>query len=202
MAVTKLSNLSVTSGRSYSSLLAGNPTYVASSYESIATATGTGSSGTITFSSIPSGFKHLQIRGIARTSAAYTTPSQIKLRFNSDSGANYTRHTLSGNGTTASAAGAISLTEASINNAVGGDGQAANLVGVSIIDILDYGSTSKYKTIRTLAGEDDNGVAGSAITITSNLWLSTSAVTSISLDTQSGNWTTQTTFALYGIKEA
>ena len=200
MAVTKLSNLSVTSGRSYSSLLAGNPTYVASSYESIATATGTGSSGTISFTSIPSGFKHLEIRGIARSTATNAT---FTIKLNSDSGSNYAQHRLFGDGTSVTASGADTLTFASVgSNAL--STTSSNIAGANIISILDYGSTSKYKTIRSFAGMDDNsGTTASQLAIRSGLWQSTSAITQIDLiAAASGSWTTQTTFALYGIKEA
>lgn len=193
MAVTKLSNLSVTSGRSYSSLLAGNPTYVASSYESIATATGTGSSGTITFSSIPSGFKHLQIRGMAYDGGAYN----IWLRMNSDTGSNYAKHSLNGTGAAVNADGQATQTKIDTNMY---GGYTSNILSTFIIDILDYASTSKNKTVRLFAGYDQNG-AGNII-VGSGLWMSTSAITTISIIDSATNFGTQTTFALYGIKEA
>ena len=60
----------------YRSMLAGNAAYVPSSYESIASATGTGSSGTITFSSIPSTYQSLQLR----VSCINTTGDNMVLR--------------------------------------------------------------------------------------------------------------------------
>ena len=63
--------------------------------ELISTATGTGSSGTITFSSIPSTYKHLQIRY-----AVIATPSNgpvTSLRFNGDTATNYTMHYVESN---------------------------------------------------------------------------------------------------------
>jgi len=163
-----------------------------SSYESIATATGTGSSGTITFSSIPSGFKYLQIRGIY-ADGGYN----LNMRFNSDSASNYARHTLNGSGSAVAAAGAASQAQMDFG-AYGA--AAANTVSACIIDILDYGSTSKYKTVRVLAGYDENGSGG--IWISSGLWQSTSAVSSLSILNLYGSYYTRTQFALYGIKEA
>ncbi|NBR25500.1 MAG: hypothetical protein EBU08_17335, partial [Micrococcales bacterium] len=75
------------------------------SYESIATATGTGSSGTITFSSIPSTYKSLQLRFNVRST---TFGSSLSLRYNSDSGSNYAQHTLYANEATITATGSSS----------------------------------------------------------------------------------------------
>lgn len=198
--ITTVKTSSVIQGMpKYRSMLAGNSAYIPSSYESIATATGTGSSGTITFSSIPSGFKHLQIRGTARSTATNYT---FTLKFNNDSGSNYAQHRLFGDGTSITASGADTLTFASIgSNSI--STTSSNIIGVNIIDILDYGSTSKYKTVRSFAGIDDNsGTTASQVVIRSGLWQSTSAITQIDLiAASSGSWTTQTTFALYGIKE-
>ena len=72
----------------------------------------------------------------------------------------------------------------------------------SIVDIVDYGSASKYKTVRSFDGADMNG-SGTEINLTSGLWLSTSAITSITLTTTGGYaFRAGTTFALYGIKGA
>ncbi len=83
-----------------------------SSYESIASATGTGSSGVITFSSIPATYKHLQIRGIAKDTYAGTFELPTRVRFNSDTGNNYTQHNLQGNGASATAQGEATGTNA------------------------------------------------------------------------------------------
>jgi len=169
----------------------------AGSYESIASATGTGSSGTITFSSIPSTYKHLQIRCIARTDTALST-DYIQFRFNSDSGSNYTYHGIEGDGATASGFGGTAQT-VSLDTNITGSAASANIMGTAIIDIIDYGSTSKYKTVKVLGGQDSNG--SGQIRLNSNLWLSTSAINRIDLTSfRSANWTTSTTFALYGIK--
>lgn len=174
-----------------------------SSYESIATATGTGSSGTITFSSIPATFKHLQIRGIARTSAAGIGVDDFAITLNNITTSSYAYHLLQGNGSTASAGGAASQTSGAIYKATTGAAATANIMGASIIDVLDYGSTTKNKTVKVFSGTDQNSTAGTGFSIiSSSLFISTAAVTSIELKTFSGNWTTATTFALYGIRES
>lgn len=168
---------------------------VPTSYESIATVTATGSQSTLTFSSIPGTYKHLQIRGIANDGS----DNGIVLRFNSDTGANYTQHRLSGNGTSASAAGSTGNSSAAN---IGWASGATNVYGASIIDIIDYASTSKYKTVRTFMGVDANASGGNtgAVYLSSNLWLSTAAVTSVSIIDPVLNFTAGTTFALYGVK--
>lgn len=167
-----------------------------SSYESIATATGTGSSGTITFSSIPSTFKHLQIR---MTCNDTNNGNFLQMTVNNDTSAsNYVRHFLKGNGSAASAGGTASGTYGSwLDSSYGGYATSTN--SVKIIDILDYASTTKNKTFRGFFGYDGNGVGD--VIISSGLWLSTSAINRIDI-IDSTNFTTGSTFALYGIKEA
>lgn len=198
MAVTKFSNLTVTSGRTYNTFLAGNPAYTPPSFESIATATGTGSSGTITFNSIPSTFKHLQLRCLAQDSGTGTTGS-IFLQFNSDTGANYAYHYLQGDGTSPTATGVNGASNIYIGRPTRG-GSYPDIMGVFIIDILDYSSTTKNKTLKSLSGVDIN-TTGSYIIQHSGAWFSTSAISTISLSIAANNATTKSTFALYGIKE-
>lgn len=185
------------------SLLAGNQYYVPPSFESIATVTGNGSSDTITFSSIPSTYKHLQIRIIAKgTSTASAGANDLYMNFNSDTtSTNYRGHALYGDGSSAGAqdegnAGYIRVERAvQTSNATNN-----NIMGVAIIDIHDYASTTKNKTSRAISGTDTNGAATAAIWLSSGLWMSTSAINSITLkSTGTGNWTTSTVISLYGI---
>jgi hypothetical protein len=182
----------------YASQISGHLFAPSGAYDSIATAVGTGSSDTITFSSIPQTYTHLEIRGIAQANASLNDYGAVGVRFNSDSGTNYTRHRLTGNGTTAGAAANTSTTFAD-----GGPGavyltSGTSTVGTTVISVLDYTSTSKYTTIRALSGTDNNGIG--LVSLSSGLWLNTNAVTSITLYQQNGNFTDKTTFALYGIK--
>lgn len=173
---------------------------------SIATANGTGSSGTITFSNIPQVYKHLQIRGISRTTTATGDGDPYYIRLNSDSGNNYAWHMIQGY-VGASSGVSASATTSTSNMYVGytaGANNSANMYEASITDILDYANTSKYKTTRTLEGFDANNDGGGlryyAMRLFSGLWQSTSAVTSITITAPNGNWTSATTFALYGIE--
>ena len=170
-----------------------------SSYESIATATGTGSSGTITFSSIPSTYQHLQLRWISRSSRAVTADN-MRVTFNSAT-STYADHILYGDGASAAAAGQTALAYITLQDATTGASATSNIMGTGILDIHDYASTTKAKTLRSMHGNDRNGAG--VIALSSGLWTSTSAITSITIVVGStGNFTTATQFALYGIKGA
>lgn len=175
----------------------------AGAFESIASATGTGSSGTITFSSIPSTYQSLHIRGIVRTDNS-AAAGNLLLRFNSDSGSNYPYHYLGGDGATTIAFGSAATTSGFAIFTSANASFNSNVVGSTIIDIHDYASTSRNKTVRAFSGVDNNSasVVGK-LALSSSLWMNTSAITSISIiASSSANFTTATQFALYGIKGA
>lgn len=171
---------------------------ITNSYESIATVSvGSGGSSTITFSSIPSTYTHLQVRGIARGTTA-SDRTDVLMRINSDTGNSYAGHQINGDGSTVSAGTLggtppvnylypVYLTAASAT---------ASVFGAVIIDILDYANTNKYKTIRSLGGSDINGSGN--ILFRSGLWQSTSAITSIVFSMS--DFAQYSHFALYGIK--
>ena len=175
------------------------------SYESIASATGTGSSGTITFSSIPSTYVALQVRGITRNTSADTSAGGLRVRLNGSSATDYTYHRLSGDGTSVAAIGSATggTSGMFIESSVAGGGQTASTVGAVIFDLHNYASSTQYKTARTFCGVNTNaGSTSDSLALVSNLWIQTTAVTSLSFISTSGNWTTDTVFALYGIKGA
>jgi hypothetical protein len=168
-------------------------------YESISTVTvGGAGSATITFSSIPSTYKHLQIRMTSRgtTSSGFG----IDIRFNNDSGGNYSpSHYLEGTGSAAISGAAISGTPTLIE--IYGQppsATTASVFGGSIIDVLDYANTNKYKTLRHLGGFDANG--SGLIDLDSGLWLSTSAINRIDITCVATAFAQYSSFALYGIR--
>lgn len=168
------------------------------SFESIATVTvGSGGSASISFTSISSGYQHLQIRGIARSDRSASNDF-FRIRFNGDTGANYKSHELYGDGSSA-----FSRVFGESNEIVGtyatGATATANRFGVFVMDILDYKNTNKNKTIRNLSGWDDNG--SGAVSFTSGFRNSTTAIDSISIAPLLGsNFVQYSHFALYGIK--
>lgn len=200
MAVSRVSLSSITQGFPKSrSFLDGNSAYIPSSFESIATATGTGSSGTIIFSSIPSTYKHLQIRFVGKITDTGGDATMF-LRFNNDATAgNYYRfHRLFGNGATAT--GASDGTGDLTGNwpILSSQTNSANAFGIGIIDILDYNG-AKYKTWRSTDGFVANTTR--QVNLRSGTWFSTSAITSFTLTASASTFfTTSSRFSLYGIK--
>lgn len=172
------------------------------SYESIATAAGTGSSGVITFSSIPSTYKSLQIRAISRSTFASTGAGNTKVQFNGDTATNYAWHNLFGDGATVTANGNATQSGILIDRTTPMASETpTQAMAVLIIDIADYASTTKAKTLRSFVGYNGNtGVSPEQVRLNSGLWTSTSAITSITLTSELGNYTTTSSFALYGIK--
>ena len=196
--IYKLSASSVTGRTNYGSMLAGNPAFVPTDFESIATVTvGSGGAADVSFTSIPSTYTHLQLRILVKSTAA--TVAYLRLRVNGDNtGSNYKRHLLYGTG---SAAGA--LADQNGFYASLGDNTTSTF-GVGITDILDYKDTNKYKTIRGLYGYEANNSGNEQIGLSSAVWLNTSAISSIELDffDPSLDFAQYTHFALYGIKGA
>lgn len=179
------------------------------SYESIATVTvGAGGSSSISFTSIPSTYKHLQLRWSAQTNRATYNIDDLIIRFNSDSGANYSTHRLQEYAVSPSStvigqnyANTTAIYVGTVTSSV-----ATNTFSAAVTDILDYANTNKYKTLRTLSGSDTNGAASGyagIVSFNSGNWRSTSAITSLTLTPEYGSLISQySTFALYGIKGA
>lgn len=181
----------------YDSFLAGNNAYIPNSFESIATATPT-TGASITFSSIPSTYKHLQLRIIGRSDDA-TNNVALYIQPNSATGSVYTLHELYGDGASivASGYGTGTYLDGAYTE-VFGSFVAANTMGVSITDFIDYASTTKTKTMRIFSGADRNG--NGHVELKSSLWTSTNAITSIKVAMLSGNFVSGTVISLYGIK--
>ena len=170
----------------YASQISGHLWAPAGAYDSIATTTvGAGGSSTVTFSSIPSTYTHLQLRCI-------TNSGGDRLQFNGDTAANYTRHYLLGNGTAASSGASTGATYSSVIDYT----NTASTFAGSIVDILDYNNTNKFKTIRSLTGFDTNSQG--EIFLFSGLWRSTAAISTITIT--GGTAAQYSSFALYGIK--
>ena len=159
---------------------------------------GAAGASSITFSNIPNTYEHLQVRMIVRDTRAVTLEG-FKVQFNSDTAGNYSDHALYGDGSSAAAYANTSATYMS-PYAIASANATASVFGVSVIDILDYASTNKYKTIRALTGIDNNG--SGAVSLTSGNWRSTSAITSIKISAQVGDLVQYSQFALYGVKGA
>ena len=156
---------------------------------------GAGGAASVTFSNIGQQFAHLQLRCFGRTDYSVSNAA-LQLRFNGDSGTNYAIHNLYGDG---SSAGSLGGALVNVNNV--GDlpnpSALSNSYGISIIDILDFNNTNKFKTVRSLSGMELNG--SGIVRLYSGLWQNTSVITSITFISGGGaNLSSNSRFDLYG----
>jgi hypothetical protein len=168
------------------------------SYDLLQTEILTGTQASVTFSSLgdyATDYQHLQMRITARTDLADVADT-MRIRFNSDSGSNYTQHNLRGNGSTVASSGSSSQTQADFAIATSATATANNF-SAQVTDILDPFETTKYTTMRTLHGISQSF---NSIRLISNLWMDTSAVDSILIFADSGDFVSGCRFSLYGLK--
>jgi hypothetical protein len=165
-------------------------------YQIATTTVGAGGASSVEFTSIPQDYTHLQVRFTSRSAAAVTA-DYGKVQFNNDTTAVYANHYFGGTGASTFAGANINSTY-SETTSTPGTSRTANVFDAGVYDILDYANTNKFKTARMLYGWDANGTG--EITVVSNLWRSTAAITSIKFFGTSGNYSQYTSFALYGIK--
>jgi hypothetical protein len=156
----------------------------------------------VTFSSIPQNYEHLQVRIWGWNNSG--SDRSLAIYYNSDAGINYVNHYLQGNGSTVTSGGETGrgqtfiLDSSSGQTGFNGD---VNKASVFIIDILDYKDTNKFKTIKGLGGWDGNGTG--VVGLGSSLWRSTAAISTLTFFLPySTNIGAGSTFALYGIKRA
>jgi hypothetical protein len=170
---------------------------VAGDYELISTEILGSAQASVTFSSLgtyASTYKHLQIRMTSRTSNAGQAP--IVIRFNGVSAPDYDWHHLYGNGSGVVAAANTTRNEIQIRD-IPFSSVAANIFAATVIDILEFASTTKNTTTRALHGSV--ATSNNWISLNSGQYRSTSAITAIEISTV-GNFVTGSRFSLYGIK--
>jgi hypothetical protein len=160
---------------------------MASTYTPIATYTTPSAQSSYTFTSIPSTYTDLVIVGSVKVGSS---GDYLGLQFNGDTGSNYSRTRLSGNGSSASSEREANSVRVNMYNQ-----SSANFYS-NILHIMNYANTTTYKTFLSrndIADWNTNAQVG--------LWRSTSAITSITL-IGGGNLQADTTFTLYGIEAA
>jgi len=161
------------------------------SFESIATVTvGSGGASYAEFTSIPSTYTHLQVRGMLKNSSN----DGILMRLNSDTGSNYSAHYLYGNGTSAFGDNSVPTSYFYLAS-----GSTSVQPSAFVMDLLDYANVNKYKTGRILSGTEVNG-SGSYVWLFSGNWRNTAAVSTIRIYPNAGTLQQYSHFALYGIK--
>jgi len=157
-------------------------------YEPIANATGTGASGTISFTTISGSYTDL-ILVLRGTTSALTN---LNMTFNSDTGNNYSGTYLYGNGTSA-----LSNRESNrANIIVANNATFTSTQANCIVHIMNYSNSTTNKTVLARANRSDNATEASV-----GLWRSTAAITTVTV-TNGGNFDTNFTAVLYGIKAA
>ncbi len=182
----------------YASQISGHLFGPSGAYDSIATTTvGGGGTTTITFSSIPQTYTHLQLRVLQRGTGSGSNYTN-KLQFNGDTtSANYREHYIYGSGSSAVAGTTQQWYVA--QGAIPAAGDTSGIFGTSVIDILDYTNTNKNKVVRALSGFDVNG-AGGEIIFDSLLWINTGAINQITMEVFTTNFAQYSQIALYGVK--
>jgi hypothetical protein len=152
----------------------------------------------VTFSSLGSysAYKHLQIRMVSRCTRAATIADTF-VQVNGDTGNNYAYHRMLGSGSSVGEASSINRANAFLAYTSAANATANNFA-TTVFDILDFSSTSKTTTFRSLTGMVNT--SGNLIGLFSGLWNNTAAVTSINIFPEAGNFLTGSRFSLYGYK--
>lgn len=172
------------------------PPVAPNSYESIATVlVGSGGQASISFTSIPATYKHLQIRFIAR-STRVSAGDYMNMRFNGNSSSIYAKHSLNGDGSGAGSNAQTSAAQIEFNR-IAAANATAGVFGAGVIDLLEYANSNTNKTARAFIAYDNNG--SGEVHFQSGLFASTTAISSIAF-TCNNDFAQYSSFALYGIK--
>jgi hypothetical protein len=165
-----------------------------STYTPIATQTLGSAAASVTFSTITGTYTDLVF--VASNIVASAGFPNIALRFNGDTGANYSSTILEGTGSVARSARKTNVTLIS-------DGDQVSLGGSTpstfIYNIMNYSNTTTYKTV-LLRGNQTTGGTYAGISAVVGLWRNTNAITSVTITL--GDFASGATFTLYGIKAA
>jgi hypothetical protein len=169
------------------------------SYDALATTiVPSGGLASLQFAGIPTGYQHLQIRASMLSTLAGAV---VNMTINNTT-TPYSRHRLvSAGGTTMDSFATTGASNICIFGDFTGTGATPNPASL-IMDILDYNSTVKNKTIRIITGTDRNG--SGEIELLSAQWFPTTPVPITSLQFTMGgsvsSFAQYTEFQLFGIK--
>ena len=168
--------------------------------EAIATTYLEADAATVLFDDIPSTYEHLQLRMSVRDTALGTAASiYMELGGTGDSpvdtGANYSRHYMKGEGSSVAASSGTGNNNVWLGKSAASGSPAAEYSSM-IIDVLDYANSNKNTTIMAL----NNGLPES-ISFRSGLWDDTSVLNAIRMDADS-NFVRGSEFTLYGLKSS
>ena len=163
---------------------------MAKTYDLIQRTTLSAAASTITFSSIPSTYTDLRAVFFVRPSGN----NNPGIRFNGDTGTNYSRTTLEGTGATLSSSRQTSNGTLGLLGSV--DLTSTNTPHLFTIDVFDYAG-SAFKTVLATVSGDQNGSGGLGRLV--GMWRSTSGISSINFVAFGNNWPSGSTATLYGI---
>jgi hypothetical protein len=179
------------------SILGSGSSGAATNFYSIVTQTvGAGGVSSITFSSIPSTYTHLQIRGLCASTYALTNGISLRVQINGVSTSSYAIHNINGNGSAAAAENGTSNPYLNAGYIVGSSAPA-NTFSAVIMDFLDYTNSNKNPVMRSLGGSETNSVG--QVGLFSGILATAGAISSITIFTAS-NLAQYSSFALYGVK--
>jgi hypothetical protein len=176
-------------------MLVGNEAFDPSSFDLIQTYTLSSNQASVTFSNLgdySSTYKHLQLRMVAKSNRS--GPGELfYYKINGAADSAHDSHFLYGDGSSVSSFASLDVGRfARVND------QTANLYGGVISNFLDAYSTTKNKTIRTLYGYTGSNTP--EVGLSSVLYNSTSAISSIQILPDLTTILAGSRFSLYGIK--
>lgn len=161
---------------------------------------GAGGAASVTFSSIPQIYKHLQIRATVRGTLAQPY-DHIVFTVNGVTSGYYRHLTLNDGSNPPESYNYPSESKLSFGY-MSGNSTTANVFGGVILDILDYTNTNKRKTVRSFNGYNQNSTGGGQQyhSFSGGTYASNNAITSIEIKSESANLAQFSHFALYGIE--
>ena len=160
-------------------------------YVPLATYTAPSAASTYTFNTISGSYTDLVLVIVGNNNSG-TGNDNFALRFNSDTGSNYSDTALKGNGSSATS-------DRRTNQTLGYVGQMYPTITSTIVQIQNYSNSTTYKTAISRFNDTSSGsVMGSRVV----LWRNTNAITSITVVTGGDSWASGTTMTLYGIANA
>lgn len=177
----------------------------ASTYVKVASTTLTATTSSITFANIPQGYTDLRVvvSGNQYTSASY---GDHVMRYNSDSGSNYSNYGMYSNTTQGSSPVGnfynTNTTSLTLGKMVDFNAGSNTWVSHTAVDILSYSNTTAYKTClvsNSMIQSGDYSFVGRFV----NTWRNTGAITAISIHAITDPpFNVGVTVNIYGIKAA
>jgi hypothetical protein len=175
--------------------------------EAIATQYLEANASSVTFSTIPQTYEHLELR-VSTHDTYDTTYDQIYIRFNGDTGSNYWYHYAEGYGSSENTSYGGATTAGRCSQSIGSwdgsdPGIPTSYYSSGIVTILDYANANKNTTVNGLSGlsyDTPSASARNSVWMGSSVWDNTAAITSITLLTTlgSGVFARGSVFNLYG----